>query len=158
MIPERLAQARSFGCETIDIKKGPIPDQIRQILGTPEVDCAVDCVGFEARGWGSSRPACRPARPVVLRAARSIARALRRPCCAQARGCGHDHSNEKPAQVLNDCMSITRAGGSIGIPGLYVPEDPGAHDAAAKTGTLSMRFGIVRTTPLAFRRTLLVPR
>ena len=43
MIPERLAQARSFGCETIDVSQGrPASDQIEQILGVPEVDAAVD--------------------------------------------------------------------------------------------------------------------
>merc|ERR550514_1750193 len=48
---ERLAQARSFGCETIDVSRDmPVQDQIFEILGTPEVDCGVDCVGFEARG------------------------------------------------------------------------------------------------------------
>ena len=52
MIPERLEQARSFGCETIDITKGDPKDQIDQILGVPEVDAAVDAVGFEARGHG----------------------------------------------------------------------------------------------------------
>ena len=52
MIPERLEQARSFGCETIDISKGDPKDQIEQILGVPEVDAAVDAVGFEARGHG----------------------------------------------------------------------------------------------------------
>src|SRR5689334_12378718 len=52
LIPERLAQARSFGCETIDISKGDPKDQIEQILGVPEVDAAVDAVGFEARGHG----------------------------------------------------------------------------------------------------------
>lgn len=52
MIPERLAQARSFGCETVDVSVGPIADQIHAILGVPEVDAAVDCVGFEARGCG----------------------------------------------------------------------------------------------------------
>src|ERR671929_151376 len=53
MIDERLAQARSFGCETIDLKQdASLPDQIEQILGIPEVDAAVDCVGFEARGHG----------------------------------------------------------------------------------------------------------
>jgi glutathione-independent formaldehyde dehydrogenase len=63
MIPERLAQARSFGCETIDLKKdASLGDQIAQIL-VPEVDSAVDCVGFEARGHGHdaarrSRPRC----------------------------------------------------------------------------------------------------
>jgi glutathione-independent formaldehyde dehydrogenase len=51
-IPERLEQARSFGCETLDISKGDPKDQIEQILGEPEVDCAVDAVGFEARGHG----------------------------------------------------------------------------------------------------------
>src|ERR1700754_4383987 len=53
LIPERLAQARSFGCETIDISKGDPKDQIEQILGVPEVDAAVDAVGFEARGHGA---------------------------------------------------------------------------------------------------------
>jgi len=53
MIPERLAQARSFGCETIDISKSAtVGEQIEQILGEPEVDSAVDCFGFEARTMG----------------------------------------------------------------------------------------------------------
>jgi len=52
LIEERLEQARSFGCETIDVSKGDPKDQIEQILGMPEVDAAVDAVGFEARGHG----------------------------------------------------------------------------------------------------------
>ncbi|WP_298990927.1 formaldehyde dehydrogenase, glutathione-independent [uncultured Pseudokineococcus sp.] len=48
----RLAQARSFGCETVDVSKGDPKDQIEQLLGVPEVDCGVDAVGFEARGHG----------------------------------------------------------------------------------------------------------
>ncbi len=51
--PDRLAQARSFGAETVDVSKGDPKDQIEQILGVPEVDCAVDAVGFEARGHGA---------------------------------------------------------------------------------------------------------
>ncbi len=54
MIPERLEQAKSFGCEVVDLTKDvPLSDQIEQILGVPEVDAAVDCVGFEARGHGA---------------------------------------------------------------------------------------------------------
>jgi len=54
MNPERLAQARSFGCETIDLRTdAPLPEMIEQILGEPVVDAAVDCVGFEARGHGA---------------------------------------------------------------------------------------------------------
>lgn len=107
MIPERLEQARSFGCETIDLRKEtPLEDAIAEIVGVPEVDCAVDCVGFEARGHGS------------------------------------DAGTEMPATVLNSVMTVTRAGGSIGIPGLYVTGDPGAVDEAAKIGSLSIRLGL----------------
>src|ERR671924_728248 len=46
MIHERLKQAESFGCEPIDVSKGDPKDQIAEVLGVPEVDCAVDAVGF----------------------------------------------------------------------------------------------------------------
>ncbi|MDQ1057278.1 glutathione-independent formaldehyde dehydrogenase [Arthrobacter globiformis] len=52
MNSDRLTQARSFGCETVDLTKGGPVEQIEQILGVPEVDCAVDAVGFEAKGHG----------------------------------------------------------------------------------------------------------
>ncbi len=54
---------------------------------------------------------------------------------------GHT-GGEQPAVVLNQMMEITRAAGSIGIPGLYVTDDPGAVDDAAKHGNLSLRFGL----------------
>jgi len=107
MIPERLAQAKSFGCETIDLRKdATLADQIAQIVGEPVLDAAVDCVGFEAHGQGK------------------------------------DAAVEQPATVLNSIMEITRAGGSLGIPGLYVTGDPGGVDAAAKVGSLSIRIGL----------------
>src|SRR5699024_3688300 len=43
---------------------------------------------------------------------------------------------------LNSLMEITRAGGSLGIPGLYVTGDPGAREEAARRGSLSMNFGL----------------
>lgn len=53
MNPQRLEQARSFGCETVDLRtKAALPDIIEQIVGEPVVDAAIDCVGFEARGHG----------------------------------------------------------------------------------------------------------
>src|SRR5271155_2686733 len=107
LIEERLAQARSFGCQTVDLKKSAsLAEQIDQIVGVPEVDCAVDCVGFEARGHGA------------------------------------EAAVERPATVLNSLMTITRAGGALGIPGLYVTDDPGGVDDAAKTGNLSIRIGL----------------
>ena len=106
LIPERLEQAKSFGCEPIDVSKGDPKEQIQEILGESEVDAAVDAVGFEARGHGS------------------------------------DADHEAPATVLNSIMDITRAAGSLGIPGLYVTGDPGAVDDAAKQGSLSIQIGL----------------
>jgi glutathione-independent formaldehyde dehydrogenase len=72
-IPERLEQARSFGCETVDISKGDPKDQIEQILGVPEVDAACDAVGFEAHGDGAD--AEREAPATVLNDVMNVTRA-----------------------------------------------------------------------------------
>src|SRR5690606_9196286 len=106
MLAERLDQARSFGCETVDLSSGtPLPDAIEQITGEPEVDAAVDAVGFEARGHGKD-------------------------------------AGEQPATVPNDVKTIARAGATRGIPGLYVPGDPGAADENAQVGQLGVRIGL----------------
>jgi glutathione-independent formaldehyde dehydrogenase len=39
-------------------------------------------------------------------------------------------------------MGVTRAGGALGIPGLYVTDDPGAKDESAKIGMLGIRIGL----------------
>src|SRR5919201_841853 len=75
-IPERLEQARSFGCETVDISKGEPKDQIEEILGVPEVDAAVDAVGFEARGHGPDSEHEAPA--TVLNSLMDVTRAAGR--------------------------------------------------------------------------------
>lgn len=59
----------------------------------------------------------------------------------EARAHGKD-GQEAPATVLNSLMSIVRAAGGIGIPGLYVTDDPGGIDEAAVSGNLKMRFGL----------------
>ncbi|TQS69921.1 formaldehyde dehydrogenase, glutathione-independent [Rhodobacteraceae bacterium] len=101
---ERLDHAARVGFTPVDLSKGDnLPEMIADIIGSPEVDAAIDAVGFEARGHSGG---------------------------------------EQPAIVLNQMMEITRVAGNIGIPGLYVTEDPGAEDEAAKQGNLSMRFGL----------------
>jgi len=107
MIKDRLKQAKSFGCEVIDLTKdATLAQQIEQIVGVPEVDAAIDCVCFEAHGQGKYA------------------------------------GKEKPATVLNSIMEVTRAGGALGIPGLYVTGDPGAVDDNAKIGMLGIRIGL----------------
>lgn len=111
----RLAQASSFGCETIDVGAGSVPDQLEQLLGVGEVDAAIDAVGFEARAQGHGASAA-----------------------------------EAPATVLNSLMDVTAAGGAIGVPGLYVTDDPGAVDDAARVGALSLGLGTGWAKSLSF--------
>jgi len=107
LIPERLEQAKSFGCVPLDLRQdATLAEQIEQVVGVPEVDCGVDCVGFEARGHGK------------------------------------ETAVERPATVLNALMEVTRAGGAVGIPGLYVTGDPGGVDENAKIGNLGIRIGL----------------
>ena len=48
-------------------------------------------------------------------------------------------------------MEVTRANGRLGIPGLYVTEDPGAESEEAKEGTLSsLKLGTGWAKSLAF--------
>jgi glutathione-independent formaldehyde dehydrogenase len=55
---------------------------------------------------------------------------------------GHGAKNEAaPAAVLNDLMEVTFVAGGVGIPGLYVVEDPGAPNEDAKKGMLKLRIG-----------------
>lgn len=104
--PERLKHAKEVGFEPIDLSKSDkLDEMIEAVIGVPEVDAAIDAVGFEARGY----------------AAKS--------------------GTEAPATVLNSLMAITRAGGALGIPGLYVTEDPGAKEQSAQHGMLGIRFG-----------------
>jgi glutathione-independent formaldehyde dehydrogenase len=106
MNAERLRHAESVGYVPIDLTKSDnLGELIAKVLGKPEVDAAIDAVGFEAKAQGKN-------------------------------------GEEAPATVLNSLMTIVRAAGSIGIPGLYVTEDPGAKDEAGKTGNLKMRFGL----------------
>ena len=53
--PQRLSLAKHIGCETIDVTKSDsLADQIEAILGVRQVDCSVECVGFEAHGYGKA--------------------------------------------------------------------------------------------------------
>jgi threonine dehydrogenase-like Zn-dependent dehydrogenase len=61
----------------------------------------------------------------------------------EARGHGSGHTVEAPATVLNSLMTVTRAAGGIGIPGLYVTEDPGSKNEAAQRGSVHQSAGIV---------------
>ena len=46
-----------------------------------------------------------------------------------------------PNIVLNQLIDVVIPTGALGIPGLYVPSDPGGVDENAKRGALSINFG-----------------
>ena len=48
---------------------------------------------------------------------------------------------EVPNIVLNQMIDVVNPTGALGIPGLYVPSDPGGVDEDAKVGALSINFG-----------------
>ena len=52
-----------------------------------------------------------------------------------------DASKEEPAIVLNSVIQTVRPTGRIGVPGLYVPSDPGGGDEHAKQGMLRVAIG-----------------
>lgn len=102
---ERVQLMRDAGYETCDLRsEAPLRDQIAAIIGTPEVDCGVDAVGFEAHGMGA------------------------------------DADIEQPNAVINALIDVVRPRGRIGVPGIYEPNDPGAHGDAA-TGRLALDWG-----------------
>jgi glutathione-independent formaldehyde dehydrogenase len=59
-------------------------------------------------------------------------------CCGQH---GRNRrSDEESAEVLNTCFEVTKFGGGVGIPGVYLPVDPGA-TGENKVGTYKLAFG-----------------
>jgi len=101
----RLEVVKKAGYEIVDLSKStPLPDQIEEILGHREVDCGVDCVGFEAHGHGPG-------------------------------------AEDDPVAVLNGLLEIVRAGGGMGIPGIYTAGDAEAKTEAVKKGTYGLDFG-----------------
>jgi threonine dehydrogenase-like Zn-dependent dehydrogenase len=120
-VPERLRAAEKIGAIPIDFTKSDAVDRIISLNGDM-VDRSVDAVGYQA--------------------------------------VGKDNSTEQPNIVLENMIRVTRACGGLGIPGLYVPRlesayirilqvrrltqqhsDPGAGDAAAANGMISLSFG-----------------
>ncbi|PFH47455.1 hypothetical protein AMATHDRAFT_77197 [Amanita thiersii Skay4041] len=52
-----------------------------------------------------------------------------------------DGKTEQPNVVLEALIRVVRPTGGLGIPGLYVPSDPGAPDSASAKGYISFPFG-----------------
>lgn len=67
----------------------------------------------------------------------------------QAVGSG-EGEGEVPNIVMEQCIQVTRPTGGIGVPGLYVPSDPGAPDEKSAKGMMMMSFGKLFEKVMAF--------
>lgn len=55
--------------------------------------------------------------------------------------CCNLHGHEVPNLTMNNLVKTVKPTGGIGVVGVFIPEDPGAKDALAKTGHLAFDFG-----------------
>ena len=60
---------------------------------------------------------------------------------AQGSSAAGGEQDEIPNVVLNEMIDLINPTGIMGIPGLYVPSDPGGVDEGAKRGALSINSG-----------------
>ena len=116
-VPSRLELAED-NCDAhpIDFREGDPVEQIKAEHGG-EVDKGVDAVGYQATDPDD-----------VDEDTDSFA---------------YDPAKENPAVVINNLIRVVRPTGELGIPGLYVPEDPGAPDEMAAQGRLGIDFGLL---------------
>jgi glutathione-independent formaldehyde dehydrogenase len=59
----------------------------------------------------------------------------------EAHGHGIESDEERPEAVLNALMEVVRAGGGMGVPGVYAEGDPKAKTREAKQGKMLLDFG-----------------
>ncbi len=111
-VPSRLELAEEHAnATTINFEEGDPVEQIIDAHGG-EVDKGVDAVGYQAID-----PETDPGDDA------------------------YDPARENPAVVLNQLIQVVRPTGQLGVPGLYVPSDPGAPDDMAAQGRLGIDFG-----------------
>jgi glutathione-independent formaldehyde dehydrogenase len=58
----------------------------------------------------------------------------------EAHGNGPEDGEEHPEAVINTLFEVVRAGGAMGIPGIYTDADPGAKTDLTKQGKLPVTF------------------
>ena len=111
-IAERLEKAKELGATPVDFSKG---DPVEQIF------------------------ALRKKNKGIQKGLRPGEEKMKGVDCAidavgyQARN-DDDPDKEKPTQVLENCLRVVNATGSIGMIGVYIAPDPGAKNAEAKKG------------------------
>ena len=74
---------------------------------------------------------------------RELTMGLGADCGAECIGyqCHDSHGREVPNLVMNSLVDSVKATGTLGVIGVFVPQDPHAHDKLAKVGQIAFDFG-----------------
>lgn len=74
---------------------------------------------------------------------REMTHGLGADCGAECVGyqCHNSKGEEVPNIVMNALVDSVKFAGTLGVIGVYVPKDPGAHDKLAKKGQIAFDFG-----------------
>lgn len=118
-VPERLEKAQKIGAIPVDFTRGPPAEQIRELrLRNPLV------------------------RGAMRRGEEKMAGVM---CGIDAVGYqARDHedpSREQPTSLTEQLVEVINPTGALGIIGVFLPEDPGGKDAAAKQGEYRLPWG-----------------
>ncbi len=118
-VPERLQKAESIGAVAIDFRKGPPAEQIKDL---------------------------RLKNPLIRGAMRKGEEKMAGVMCGidavgyQAKDF-QDPSHEQPTSVTEQLAEVVNPTGAIGVIGVFLPEDPGGRDEAAKQGSYRVPWG-----------------
>ncbi len=74
---------------------------------------------------------------------REMTRGLGADCGAECIGyqCHDSHGREVPNLVMNALVDAVKATGTLGVVGVFVPQDPNAHGEMAKVGQIAFDYG-----------------
>ncbi len=105
LVPERLAMARRYGVETVDLSDhdGEIPAAIREMTDGRGPDAAIDAVGMEAHGAPAGKAAQTVAGLLPDAAAQTVI----------------EKAGVDRLTALNSCIETVRRGGTLSITGVY---------------------------------------
>ncbi|MFT3917347.1 MAG: glutathione-independent formaldehyde dehydrogenase [Anaeromyxobacteraceae bacterium] len=120
-IPERLEKAQAIGAIPVDFKKGKAAEQIRSMrLRNPLVRGAMRAGEEKMAG--------------VMCGIDAVGYQAKDP---------EDPGEESHTSITEELVELVNPTGALGVIGVFLPQDPGGKDAAAKRGAYTLPWGMI---------------
>ncbi|MET9023334.1 zinc-dependent alcohol dehydrogenase [Actinopolymorpha sp. NPDC004070] len=103
LVPERLALAKKYGIETVELSKGNVGDALRDLTDGRGADTVIDAVGMEAHG------------APLGKAAHQLVGMLPKPIAAMMT----ERGGVDRLSALHAAIDAVRRGGTISVSGVY---------------------------------------